>query len=112
VRYNAAILIVLALSGCGESRSSSFRTLQEAKESGLIEKGWIPPQIPPDATDIRVSWNLDTNVSEGSYQSKGLVAPLSPGECQPRKTTPGIIECGEFFFRTENGLRKFSNRFS
>ena len=101
------ILIAPALVGCFESRSSSFKTLDEAMESGLVAKGWIPPELPGDATDIRVRWNLDTNLSEGSYQSKQLVEPGS--QCSPWLGEAGAIRCGSYHFRTKNGRRIFSN---
>ena len=100
---------MIALAGC-DTRSETFNTYQEAKRSGLIERGWIPPELPPDATDIRLRWDLDTNISEGSYQSKALVAPTRAGECQPVAKEPTSIQCETFVFRTEDGRRTFSNR--
>jgi hypothetical protein len=109
MKREAAVLLMIASAGC-ESRSASFPTFREAKDSGLIEKGWIPPELPTDATDIRVRSDLDTNLSEGTYQSKLLVDQTEAGDCRPAATEPTAIQCGTFVFRTENGLRSFSNR--
>jgi len=109
VKRDAAVLLVIALAGC-DTRSESFKTYLEAKNSGLIEKGWIPPVLPPDATDIRLHWDLDTNISEGSYRSSVLVAPTKAGECEPVPEDPAAIQCETFVFRTEGVRRTFSNR--
>jgi hypothetical protein len=108
MRRAAVVLVMLTLASCGDNRSASFKTLQEAEASGLIEKGWIPPEVPPDATDIRVRWNLDTNVSKGSYRSKSLVAEHGDSKCRPTQGGPGMMQCGSFYFQSTGDRRTFS----
>ena len=60
----------LGLAGCNESWTKHFENVDAAKKEGLIDKGWIPPFIPQDATDIVVSGDLDSAIVVGSFISK------------------------------------------
>ena len=51
----------------GEHPKSQFTTYQEAKESGLMAKGWIPDFIPRSATNIKEQHSIDTNWVEMSF---------------------------------------------
>ena len=51
----------------GERPKSQFSTYQEAKESGLMTKGWIPTFIPRSTTNISEQHDLDTNWVKMSF---------------------------------------------
>ena len=107
MKLKALTLLCFALAGCTAGFSTSFKNMEEVRESGLMEKGWIPPELPDDAVDIHVRWDVDTNLSEGTYQSRTLVRPGS--DCRPWPSEAGALRCGSYHFRTENGRQTFSN---
>jgi hypothetical protein len=108
MKIRLTLVLTAALAGCGDSRSASYATYQELSDAGMIERGWVPPQIPRDALDIRLNWNLDSNVSEGSYRSAHLIDPGARG-CAASSDSGQTIRCGSFTFRTEAGSKQFSN---
>ena len=61
-------ICALGLIGClySDEISRSYATLADARED--IEKGWIPPCLPPSTHHISDSHNLDTNIGEGSFR--------------------------------------------
>jgi len=59
-RMLAAVLMAATiLCGCSEYKSSEFGSYSEARDSGLIERGWIPEFIPQSAYDIRERHRVD-----------------------------------------------------
>jgi hypothetical protein len=58
----AVIALLLLATGCrlfDETRDETFGSRAEA--SDLIERGWIPPFLPPSAADGRIRYDLDGN---------------------------------------------------
>lgn len=54
--------LVLFLGACGgELRQNNFDSTQELRQSDLIDKGWVPEDLPDDLTDIYEAHDLDTN---------------------------------------------------
>lgn len=53
-----------------ENPSSHFETYEELKASGLIERGWVPEQLPRSATAIEESHDIDTNHGRASFKYK------------------------------------------
>ena len=67
---NAPILVAAMIcNGCNERHSRHFDTLAAASQERMVEKGWLPTFISPDATDIDVDGDLDSASVYGSYQS-------------------------------------------
>ena len=65
-----------------ENPSSHLRTYEELRASGLIERGWVPEQLPRSATAIEESHDLDTNQGWASFKYKmGDTAAADEG-CQ------------------------------
>lgn len=61
-----AISIVLV--SCSHEMSSQYLDKGEAmKKGGLVEKGWMPEEIPDTARDISESHDLDVNTGTGSF---------------------------------------------
>ena len=50
---------ICCLLGCSEHESNNYRSYNEARESGNIERGWIPKFIPKSAYDIREQHKVD-----------------------------------------------------
>lgn len=79
-----AALLLLVAAGCFlETMDASFATAAEARAAGYVAKGWIPPWLPGDATDVREVHDLDTNVSELSFAIPARDSLELPPECKP-----------------------------
>ena len=65
--FRILVLIALAtfLAGCGDEISRKYSTLADARVD--VEKGWIPPILPPSTYSIRDTHDLDLNLGEGSF---------------------------------------------
>jgi hypothetical protein len=72
VRVVSTILgvAVLLQVGCSETSEKAFLSMTNRGAQDLIERGWIPEDLPRSATDVRVRWNLDTNMVRGSVRLK------------------------------------------
>ena len=57
-----------SLLSCGNSDEVSvkYATLKEAQID--VDRGWIPPVLPPSTYSIEDSHNLDVNVGEGAFK--------------------------------------------
>jgi hypothetical protein len=55
------VLAVLRYMEYTENPKSAFESYEELERSGLIARGWLPQYLPPSATNIKESHNLDTN---------------------------------------------------
>src|SRR5262245_12594457 len=60
-------LLGFALAGC-DTVASHYPTLADARSDRLFERGWLPDILPASSTSIRVSNDVDTNVSEGEFR--------------------------------------------
>ncbi|MEZ9600431.1 hypothetical protein AB4232_16660 [Vibrio sp. 10N.286.46.A8] len=58
---------LLLLSGCSDVVSSEYSTYEKAKEERLFDRGWLPDILPESTLNIKVSNDLDSNTSEGSF---------------------------------------------
>ena len=54
--------------GCSETFEESFASMTNGGAQDLVERGWIPEDLPRSATEIRIRWNLDTNMVRGSFR--------------------------------------------
>ncbi len=66
MRVTSLVLIAIsALCSCvevpGESQTRQYPTRADAERNGAFVRGWLPADIPADATDIVESHNLDSN---------------------------------------------------
>ena len=62
ISLSLVILVLALLTSCDSGLTSShFKTLEEAKKSGAIEKGWLPDFLPPSATDIQETHHIELN---------------------------------------------------
>lgn len=56
------------LQDMSDFKEKNFETKKEAQQ--LITNGWIPKEIPQNASHIQVVYNIDTNVVNGRFDSK------------------------------------------
>ena len=50
---------LFGMTGCSESVSNYFRNYEEARESGIMNRGWIPGFIPGSAREIKEHHKMD-----------------------------------------------------
>ena len=57
----AITILSLLLAGCDEQIDETYTTYADAQSAGAIKRGWVPAFVPPSATNIVESHDLDTN---------------------------------------------------
>ena len=55
-------------SGGPDTKISHHANLAEARQSGIIERGWVPELLPAGSTDITEIHDLDTNTGTGTFR--------------------------------------------
>ena len=69
IGFAAVVLaVVLYLVPGGDVVESRYRTLQEARDDGLFERGWMPNILPASTVALRARNELDLNISAGEFQ--------------------------------------------
>jgi hypothetical protein len=51
-----------------DAKISHYANLPAARQSGIIERGWVPELLPTGSTDITEIHNLDTNTGTGTFR--------------------------------------------
>ena len=51
-----------------ETQLSHYANLPAARQSGEIERGWVPELLPSGSTDISETHNLDANTGTGTFK--------------------------------------------
>jgi hypothetical protein len=96
LRDSFIVAACLLVSGCfWETTDASYSTAKEVIDNGYLEKGWIPRWLPADATDLRETHNIDSNVSELSFSIPGRESLDLPVSCTPvtfKDTIPAYIQ--------------------
>src|SRR3712207_4112661 len=71
VLFGFLILVAFAFfyifGGLNDTKTLKFSNKKEAIE--YIEKAWLPENIPEDAKNIILYYNIDTNIVNGSFES-------------------------------------------
>ena len=83
MRLCFASVICLALVGCGDTVTSRYETLAAARADQLFVHGWLPDLLPTSSHAIRVSTNVDLNISEGEFFFLPEEFPLLQAQLQP-----------------------------
>jgi hypothetical protein len=65
-----------------ENPSSFFRTYDELRVSGLIERGWVSEYLPRSATEIEESHDIDTNRGWTSFKYRAGDASVADARCR------------------------------
>jgi hypothetical protein len=65
-----AILAVAStlLVSCDDSASLSYHTRAEAEADRPLARGWLPQIVPASSKEIKMTNDLDLNISNGSFQ--------------------------------------------
>jgi hypothetical protein len=51
-----------------ETQLSHYANLPAARQSGIIERGWVPELLPSNSKDITEIHNLDANTGTGTFR--------------------------------------------
>lgn len=69
IGFSAVVFaVVLYLVPGGDVVESHYRTLQEARDDALFERGWIPNILPASTVALRVRNELDLDISAGEFR--------------------------------------------
>jgi hypothetical protein len=77
---------LLALAACGRAvETATFATLAEARESGAVERGWVPAVLPDQAFELRAAYDTRGDQRWGLFNFRpadadALRAVLEPQE--------------------------------
>jgi hypothetical protein len=68
-RLATLIFTACTLTACGNADviTNTYATAAEARQAGAIDRGWMPPFIPPGAHDLREAHDVDTNRRWGLF---------------------------------------------
>ncbi len=59
--WTCRLLLLGLLGGCSDIKTEHYANYDEAIAGGAAQRGWLPPFVPPAATDIRLTHSLDSN---------------------------------------------------
>ncbi len=65
--HAGVLLIVLVASACSDAYVGVYATLDEARQAGAIDHGWVPQGLPSSTTDIREGHDLDSGALWGTF---------------------------------------------
>lgn len=98
-RFALAVFLLAAASAAACSDldvvTASYRTLDEARDAGAIERGWVPEGLPEGTHELREAHDLDSNRRWGLFnfppaQGDRLRALLETDEISLAGVTCGI----------------------
>lgn len=70
-RIVAGIIVAVAcLAGCDDSQRNSYATFADARESGAIDRGWVPTFLPQDATQIEEFHSVESDQSSVKFLAR------------------------------------------
>lgn len=92
---SAALVVAMSsLVGCSEHESNNYKNYNEANESGIIDRGWIPKYIPKSAYDIKEQHKVDVAYIDIEFWfDPGDIASFE-GPCSLQETN--IYTCDNF----------------
>lgn len=93
-------LMALTLSWCEYSENPKlyFATYEEAKNSGIMDAGWMPTYIPRSSKEIHEQHNLDTNTVHMSFKySQGDTQELEKNCYRKATSSQGTVWHCEYF---------------
>ena len=67
-RWVVAMLLVAVACYDDLVVTERFDSLEEARSANLFQRGWLPDILPPSAHDLRLTNDLDRNVSSGRFE--------------------------------------------
>jgi hypothetical protein len=118
IRRILFLVIAVLLTGCNDTVETHYANVGLAMQDHAFERGWLPPVLKPDATDIREWHDIDTNEIRGRFALSRSILKRVQGDCkqvadQPQhlrfapawwpetmagpEKTGNIFRCGNFF---------------
>ena len=88
---NMAVAIGI-LSGCSEYESNTFESYVEAKESGIIGRGWMPEFIPRSAYDIKERHKVDVAIIDVEFKFNPGDVVAFERSCSMREPTTYVCD--------------------
>jgi hypothetical protein len=78
-----ALALAWMCAGCSDVKESAYATMQDARQAGAVDHGWLPDFLPNSARSIREMHNIDTNQVWCTFEFSArdrptLQAALSP----------------------------------
>jgi hypothetical protein len=83
---------ICCLLGCSEHESNYFRSYSEAKESGILDRGWIPKFIPKSAYDIKEQHKVDVAYIDVEFKFDSGDVDAFEGSCLLQEANIYICE--------------------
>jgi hypothetical protein len=84
----AAVIASASLLACADSsvHTATYASMDEARQAGAVEQGWVPGNLPANAYELRAAYDLDNagrrwglfNFADADHDS--LRAVLAPGD--------------------------------
>jgi len=93
--FAAAAVLLLAVN-CSNTNviTGSYATMAEARQAGALERGWIPPLVPPGASDIREAHDPNTERRWGLFSFSASDRPTLEAVLQAGETSVAGMHCG------------------
>jgi hypothetical protein len=93
----------------GERPKSEFSNYDEARASGLMDKGWIPTFIPKSSNNIKEQHDLDTNWVKMSFNYDISDKEDTRRACDSEHTIEGGIEFKCSYFGSKVSIKLFND---
>jgi len=74
--------------------TGAYATIAEAQQSGALERGWIPPVLPPSAHDIRIAHDLERNRRWGLFNFLPTDIEALRQRLEPDEISATGLNCG------------------
>ena len=91
MKFWTVLTAALLLIACSGVTDESYATYAEARDAGLIDRGWMPDFVPPSATDIHEVHDLDTNAQILTFSAPGSDVPEITARFRPAPTEDRAI---------------------
>jgi hypothetical protein len=96
MRSIAVALLALLPAACGEIKDERYPDFKAARDSGTVQRGWIPIFLPQSAYDIRDVHDLDSNAQSLSFRVPvsdipTMVADMAAAPASEAKTVRRVI---------------------
>lgn len=67
MKWLALMTLAIVSAGCSSSVTERYASLDDARKAGLFERDWLPDALPSSTREIKVSNDLDLNISAGEF---------------------------------------------
>ena len=91
MKHWTVTIAALLLTACGDITEERYDTYAEARDAGMIERGWMPDFVPTSATDIHDVHDLDTNAQTLIFSVPTSEVPATTARFRPAPTEDRAI---------------------